>query len=162
MKNKTEKIDLLHKYVPQLKELKPLAEQAFGSRDTGSDAHEASRQYTTLLTEYVQEGGSLLMMAEALEVTYPALNRRVMTADLKPRTRRRRSTATPEQYAKAVASIQPLRDSHNTEAYHDALLSFYNEGLSMKQLALALGLKAEYPLYYGLDRARRRAGEANA
>lgn len=161
MKSKTEKIDLLHKYVPQLKELKPLAEQAFGSRGTESDAHEASRQYTTLLVEYVKEGGSLLMMAEALEVTYPALNRRVMTADLKPRTRRPRSTATPEQYAKAVEVLNPLRGPRATEQYHDALLGFYNEGLSMKQLALALGLKAEFPLYYGLDRARRRAGDSN-
>ena len=163
MATKTEKVELLHKYLPQLKELKPQAEQAFGSRDTESKAHDASRNYTQLLKEYAQEGGSLLMMAEALEVTYPALRRRVMTADIKALGRRRRSSATAEQYAFAVGVLTPLREAQGSaDAYHDALLRFYNEGLSMKQLALALGLKAEYPLYYGLTKARGRAGETSA
>lgn len=163
MATKTEKVELFHIYLPKLKELKPQAEQAFGSRDTESKAHEVSRLYTALLKDYTEKGGSLLMMADGLNVTYPALRRRVMTADIKPLGRRRRSRATAEQYTKAVEELTPLRASEGaTEAYHDALLRFYNEGLSMKQLALALGLKGEYPLYYGLSKARKRADKAHA
>lgn len=163
MATKTEKVELFHTYLPQLKTLKPQAQEAYGSRDTASEAHEVSRKYTELLKEYADKGGSLLMMADALNVTYPALRRRVMTADIKPLGRRRRSTATAKQYAYAVEVLTPLRETKGaTTEYHDALLRFYNEGLSMKQLALALGLKGEYPLYYGLSKARKRAGEPDA
>lgn len=159
MTTKTEKVDLLNEYAKTLKALKPQAEKAFGSRATDSAAHEASRAYTSLLKEYADKGGSLLMLADALDVTYPALRRRVMTADIAPLERvSQKAPATEQQYAFAVQTLTPLRETKgNTEEYHDALLSFYNEGISINRLAKELGLKSAYPLYYGINKARLRA-----
>jgi hypothetical protein len=163
MLTKTQKVELLNKYVSDLAFLKPLAETAFGARDTASHAHQASRKYTELLKEYADLGGSLIMMSKALEVTYPALRRRVMTADVKPLDRHHRSKATPEQYAFAVATLTPLREGPTaTEQYHDALLKFYDEGISINRLARELGLKSAYPLYYGINKARMRKAESGA
>ena len=161
MTTKTEKVELLTQYVPDLVTLKPLAEKAFGARDTSSDAHEASRQYTALLKEYADKGGSLIMMANALNVTYPALRRRVMTAEVAPLDRHHRSKATAEQYAFAVQSLTIYRQGMGTtEEYHDALLDCYNDGLSINRLAKELGLKSAYPLYYGINKARMRSEKA--
>lgn len=157
MTTKTEKIELLNEYVLYLSPLKDAAELAFGARDTDSREHDASRQYTTYLKEYADKGGSLMYMAKALDVTYPALRRRVMTADIKPLDRHHRSKATAEQYAFAVATLTPLREGKGTtEEYHDALLRFYNEDISINRLAKELGLKSAYPLYYGINKARMR------
>ena len=157
MATKTEKVELLNQYVQFLAPLKDAAEQAYGARDTDSSAHEASRIYTSYLKEYADKGGSLIYMAKALDVTYPALRRRVMTAELKPLDRHHRSKSTVEQYAFAVATLTPLREgAGTTEEYHDALLETYNKGLSINRLAKELGLKSAYPLYYGINKARMR------
>lgn len=159
MTTKTQKVDLLNEYVSELIQLKPLAEKAYGSRNTKSAEHDASREYTTLLTEYTRKGGSLLMMANALDVTYSALRRRVMTADVKPLKYdlRHRSKATPEQYSYAVATLTPfLNGVGDTDEYHDTLLKFYDEGLSINHLAKELGFKGAYHLYYGISKARMR------
>lgn len=157
---KTQKVELLHQYLPELQTLKPQAEAAYGSRATDSANHEASRQYTSTIKEYAEKGGSLLMLAEALGVTYPALRRRVMTADIRPLDRGHRSTATEPEYQSAVANLQALRARKDqTIEYHDTLLSYYNAGFSINRLAKELGLKSAYPLYYGINKARLRAGQ---
>lgn len=156
MTTKLQKMQLLDEHFPAIQALKSQAEKAFGSRATDSHNHEASRKYTDLIKNYAEQGGSLLILADALEVTYPALRRRVMTADVTPLTRHSRSKATADQYAYAVQTLTPLRDSHNTEAYHDALLEQYDNGLSINHLAKELGLKSAYPLYYGINKARIR------
>ena len=162
MTTKTEKVELLNEYVLYLAPLKDAASQAFGARDTKSAAHDASRIYTNHLKEYSEKGGSLMMMAKALDVTYPALRRRVMTADGAPLDRHHRSIATAEQYAFAVQTLTPLREGvGTTEQYHDALLKFYNEDISINRLAKELGLKSAYPLYYGINKARMRQEESS-
>lgn len=162
MTTKTEKAELLSIYAEPLLKLKPEAEKAFGSRATDSDKHYVSHKYTNLLKEYADKGGSLLMMAKALDVTYPALRRRVMTAEVKPLDRHHRSKATADQYAFAVQTLTPLRMGvGTTEEYHDALLKCYNDGLSINHLAKELGLKSAYPLYYGINKARMRTEEVS-
>lgn len=159
MTTKAQKLELLDEYFTHIAPLKAKAEKAFGSRATDSDNHEVSKQYTDLLVEYTDKGGSLLLLAEALEVTYPALRRRVATANVAPLTRHTRSKANTKQYNEAVEIIQPLRNSKNTVAYHDAIKVAYDKGLSINKLASYLGLKSAYPLYYGLNKARMRSGE---
>jgi hypothetical protein len=54
---------LLEQYAPKLAELLPLARKAYGSRDIVSPQHDASREYTRLLVEFYQRGGSLLQLS---------------------------------------------------------------------------------------------------
>lgn len=158
MTTKDQKKELLTTYFSAIAAHKYLATQAFGSRATESAEHDASREYTRLLTEYAKKGGSLLKMAEALGVTYPSLRRRVMTSVIEPLPRSKRSKATTEQYAEAVKQIE-IAKTYGVEEYHDTIYSLYKSGIALNRLATELGLKSAYPLYYGLNKARMRAGE---
>lgn len=158
MTSKKDKLVLLAEYYPQVAKFKYLATQAFGSRATESTEHEASREYTRLLKEYSDKGGSLLKMAEALEVTYPSLRRRVMTAEIAPLKRHRKSRASTADYQWAAEYLEDAK-LKGTEQYHDAIYEVYKQDISLNKLAPYVGLKAAYPLYYGLNKARMRAGE---
>lgn len=155
MTTKDQKKELLTTYFSDIAACKYLATQAFGSRATDSAEHDASREYTRLLSEYADKGGSLLKMAEALGVTYPSLRRRVMTSVIEPLPRSKRSTATAVQYEKAVKDIQAAK-LRGVEAYHDTIHDLYKSGISINRLATELGLKSAYPLYYGLNKSRMR------
>lgn len=159
MTTKDQKKELLTTYFSDIAAHKYLATQAFGSRATESAEHDASREYTRLLTEYSEKGGSLLKMAEALGVTYPSLRRRVMTSVIEPLPRSKRSTATPAQYKKAVARIKASK-ALGVQTYHDTIRSIYEDGIALNRLATELGLKSAYPLYYGLNKSRMRAQNA--
>lgn len=158
MTTKRDKLVLLSEYYPAVSKFKYLATQAFGSRATESEAHDASREYTRLLAEYAGRGGSLLKMAEALEVTYPSLRRRVMTAPIRPLDRHPKSKATQKDYDKAIEIINNAKIGGTVE-YHDTIKKLYDRNISLNRLAKELGLKSAYPLYYGLNKARMRAGE---
>lgn len=153
MTNKQEKLQLLSDYYPSIAKHKYLATKAYGSRSTESAAHDASREYTRLLAEYAEKGGSLLKMAEALEVAYPSLRRRVMTAGIPPLERHKKSVATKEQYVEAIAYLADAK-THGTAVYHSAIFNLYNKGISLNRLAKEMGLKSAYPLYYGLNKMR--------
>ena len=101
---------LVEEYAPRLRELLPLARTAYGSRNTKSPQHDASREYTRLLVEYYGKGGSLIAIAEAVGVTYAGVRRRVTTVDIAPVAKRVRSKATPEQVAEAVERIKVAKD----------------------------------------------------
>lgn len=152
---------LLAEYVALIKPHIELAKKAYGSRDTDSPQHEASREYTRLLKEYYAKKGSLLDMADALDVTYAGLRRRVTTADLKPSSKRPRKKFTDEQYAEKVALIRTIKNSDTTEQYHRALKEAWDEGYSMAKIAKGLGLSSANPLYYGISRVRLLDGEAD-
>lgn len=147
---------ILQKYFTPLAKLLPLARQAYGSRDTDSPAHEASRQYTKLLVEYANEGGSLVRLAKELGVTYASLRRRVSMANTPTRSLRTHSKLEPAEFQAAVKRVVEARKI-STSAYHDQLAKEYDNGVSLGKLANALGLTGSYPLYYGVNRSRQRA-----
>jgi transposase len=150
MKNK----QLVEEYAPLLKELLPLARQAYGSRNTKSPQHDASREYTRLLVEYYNRGGSLISIAKAVGVTYAGVRRRVTTISVEPATKRVRSKATPEQIAEAVERIKIAKEK-SVEDYHEALRHEYEDnGISLTKIAKALGLSSSNPLYYGVARTK--------
>lgn len=150
MKNK----QLVEEYAPLLKELLPLARQAYGSRNTKSPQHDASREYTRLLVEYYNRGGSLISIAKAVGVTYAGVRRRVTTVSVAPASKRVRSKATPEQVIEAVERIRIAKEK-SVEDYHEALRHEYEDnGISLTKIAKALGLSSSNPLYYGVARTK--------
>lgn len=150
MKNKA----LVAEYAPLLIELLPLARQAYGSRNTKSTQHDASREYTRLLVEYYERGGSLISIAKAVGVTYAGVRRRVTTVDVPASTKRIRSKATPEQVIEAVERIKIAKEQ-SVEDYHESLRHEYEDnGISLTKIAKALGLSSSNPLYYGVARTK--------
>jgi hypothetical protein len=145
---------LVEHYAPLLKELLPLARKAYGSRNTKSPQHDASREYTRLLVEYYSKGGSLIAISNAVGVTYAGVRRRVTTVGIEPATKRTRSKATPEQLAEAVERIKIAKDKSVGE-YHEALRHEYEDnGISLTKIAKGLGLSSSNPLYYGVARTK--------
>jgi len=143
---------LVEHYAPLLKELLPLARKAYGSRNTKSPQHDASREYTRLLVEYYEKGGSLIAIAQAVGVTYAGVRRRVTTVSIEPSAKRVRSKATPEQLAEAVERIKIAKD-RGVEEYHEALRHEYEDnGISLTKIAKGLGLSSSNPLYDGVAR----------
>jgi hypothetical protein len=148
--------ELVKQYAPLLKELLPLARQAYGSRNTVSPQHDASREYTRLLVEYYEKGGSLIAISKAVGVTYAGVRRRVTTAEVAPATKRIRSKATPEQVAEAVERIK-IAKNKSVEDYHESLRHEYEDnGVSLTKIAKALGLSSSNPLYYGVARTKMK------
>jgi transposase len=145
---------LVAEYAPALIELLPLARQAYGSRSTVSPQHDASREYTRLLVEYYERGGSLISIAKAVGVTYAGVRRRVTTVGVAPATKRIRSKATPEQVLESVERIKIAKEQ-SVEDYHEALRHEYEDnGVSLTKIAKALGLSSSNPLYYGVARTK--------
>jgi hypothetical protein len=148
--------DLVSEYGAQLERLLPLAKRAYGSRTHVTPEHEASREYTRLLVEYTDKGGSLVAMAKELGVTYAGLRRRVMTSELPALPNRSRSRATPEETELAIERIREAK-LQGPEAYHDQLALEYENGVSLAKIAKGLGLSSSQPLYFGVQRAAIRA-----
>ena len=145
---------LVEVYAPLLIDLLPLARQAYGSRNTKSPQHDASREYTRLLVEYYNQGGSLIAIAQAVGVTYAGVRRRVTTVGVAPSAKRSRSKATPEQLAEAVERIKIAKEQ-SVEDYHEALRHEYEDnGISLTKIAKDLGLSSSNPLYYGVARTK--------
>lgn len=156
MASKQRKMELLDEYYSKIAPLRQYAEKAYGSRATESVVHDISHAYTALLVEYADKGGSVPKMAEALDVTYAALRRRIMTASIKPLPRAGRTKATHDQYVAASIFVRNER-LKGTEAYHDAIKKVYEDGIGLNKFAAYMGLKAAYPLYYGLNKSRMRS-----
>lgn len=146
---------LVREYSKKLEKLLPLAKKAYGSRSNVSPAHQASREYTTLLKEYYEKGGSLVAMSQELGVAYAGLRRRIFTSDLPTLPPRKRSRMTPEDTEKAIKRIKAAK-SQSTEDYHTQLAEEYDNGVSLAKVAEALELSSSGPLYYGVQRARLR------
>jgi hypothetical protein len=148
------KDELVEHYAPLLKELLPLARKAYGSRNTVSPQHDASREYTRLLVEYYNKGGSLIAIAQAVGVTYAGVRRRVTTVDIAPSSKRVRSRATQEDILAAVERIREAK-LQGVEEYHEALRKEYEDnGISLTKIAKGLGLSSANPLYYGVARTK--------
>mgnify|MGYP003562952447 CR=1 FL=1 len=146
---------LLDKYEALIRPHLALAKTAYGSRDTVSPQHDASREYTRLLVEYYNSGGSLLEMAKRIGVQYAGVRRRVVTADVPASSHRPRKKFDQTVYDDAIKVIRDAKDNGTTYQYHLALHKYWEEGLSVTKLAQMLGLSSANPLYYGINRIKK-------
>lgn len=152
--------ELTKSYAAKIKPLLPLAKKAYGSRDQDTPAHAASKEYTRLLIEYKNSGGSLPEIARVLKVAYAGVRRRVAMAEVKVSLSKpsRRAKSTAAEVRKAADRVQKAKRV-SSEKYHEQLVIEYENGISLSALSKVLGLSSAAPLYYGVQRAIQRAGE---
>lgn len=153
MKNRS----ITQEYAEKMKPLVSLAQKAYGSKSQNTPAHQASREYTMLLVEFVEKKGSLMDLAKALEVSYSGLRRRVFSASVPPMSNKQKSTrATPEVVDQAIERVRIARAA-GTRKYHEQLaIEYYQNGVSLASIAKGLGLSNAGPLYYGVQRYIQR------
>lgn len=149
----TQNDDLLDRYEKAIRPLLADAQRAYGSRDTQSPQHDASREYTRLLKEFYAAEGSLLKLAARLGVAYAGLNRRVKTADTPASSGRPRKKFPQEVYDAAIEEILAAK-AEGTPQYHECLAKHYDAGLSLTRIAREMGLSSAMPLYYGVNKMK--------
>ena len=150
-------MELVEEYKTRIEPILPSAKKANGSRLKSTPEHDASREYTQLLVEFHEKGGSLPKLAQALGVAYSGIRRRVAMSSvsvnqIKPKTR---SAITVQDIADAVQRVQQAK-SEGMLQYHDQLAVEYQNGIPLAVLARKLGLSGAAPLYYGVQRAIQR------
>lgn len=156
----TKDANLVAEYAAKIIPLLPLAKRAFGSRDTKSPQHDASREYTRLLVEFYEKEGSLLELAKATGVTYAGMRRRITTAEIPTEERSTKPRPTEAQHQAAVRILIDAKHGVSVEAYHETLRRYHEANYSMSVIASYMGLSSANPLYYGVNRAKlRRAGK---
>ncbi|UDL16429.1 hypothetical protein SEA_ZOOMAN_188 [Microbacterium phage Zooman] len=146
--------DRLERYALLMEPLLPLAKKAYGSRDTISPQHDASREYTRLLCEFKDGGGSLLDLAKRLDVQYAGMMRRINNAKVPASSHRPRKKFPEAVYDAAVKDIAAAKE-RTTYEYHLTLYKHYEAGLSMSKIAKKMGLSSANPLYYGINRIKK-------
>lgn len=144
---------LVKDYTKKIKPLLKMATSARGSKNRDTPQHEASRQYTALLVEYLNKSGSLPKLAESLGVSYAGLRRRVTLnnvsiSDLNPT----RKKASQDEISKAAIRVLKAK-MIGLDEYHDQLAIEYQNGISLNKLAEVLGISSASPLYYGVNRS---------
>lgn len=147
--------ELVEKYAQLIEPILPIAKKAYGSRSQTTPEHDASREYTRLLTEFYSKGGSLPLLAKRLHVAYAGVRRRVVMNDIsvsliKPKIR------VKDQDIRSSALRVNKAKSENVDSYHDQLAQEYRAGISLSNLAKELGLSSAAPLYYGVQRSLQR------
>ena len=150
--------DLVAEYRQKIEPILPLAKKAYGSRDQETPAHEASREYTRLLTEFHERGGSLPQLAKELDVAYAGVRRRVVMQNVSVSRVKPRSRVKGEELTEAIARVKEAK-TKSVDEYHDQLAAEYEAGVSLAALARALGLSSAAPLYYGVQRSLQRRAE---
>jgi hypothetical protein len=146
---------LVIEYRDKINPLLPLATKAYGSREQQTPAHEASREYTRLLAEFQDKGGSLPELAKALGKAYAGMRRRVVMRDVSVSAVKPRVKGKSEDLNDAAARVRAARIV-SVEAYHDQLRYEFETGASMGGLARMLGVSSAAPLYYGVQRSIQR------
>jgi hypothetical protein len=147
--------ELVEEYAQLIEPILPIAKKAYGSRNQDTPAHNASREYTRLLTEFYDKGGSLPLLAKRLHVAYAGVRRRVVMNDIsvslvKPKIR------VKDQDVRSASQRVARAKAENVDAYHDQLAEEYKAGISLSNLAKELGLSSAAPLYYGVQRSLQR------
>ena len=152
--------DLVEKYADLIAPHLDLAKRAYGAKTQTTPAHNASREYTRLLVEFNENGGSLIKLAKRIGVSYSGVRRRVFTSTVPSvkSTRRQRSTINQSTIEEAVARVTSAK-SRGIEAYHHQLHDEYYSGIPMNVLAKALGISNAAPLYYAIQRHYKRTHE---
>jgi transposase-like protein len=153
------KIELAKEYAEKIRPLLPLATKAYGPKNQKTAAHEASRKYTDLLVEYTNKGGSLLYLAQELDVAYSGVRRRVFTSNIPAMTNNNaRKKNDPAKIEAAVTRVKNAR-LKGTQKYHAQLAhEYYKNNISLSAIAKGLGIKNAAPLYYGVQRHITREG----
>jgi hypothetical protein len=143
-------------YAQKIRPLVSTAQKAYGAKTQNTPAHRASREYTQLLVEFVDKGGSLMELATELGVAYSGIRRRVFTANVPTVTNgTARVKHDPETIEAAVARVLDAK-SRGTDAYHKQLtVEYYENNISLGQIAKGLGISNAAPLYYGVQRHLR-------
>lgn len=147
--------DLVAEYRDRIIPLLPQAKKAYGSRKQKTPAHDASREYTRLLTEFYYKGGSLPTLAKELGVAYAGVRRRVMMQDVVVSDVKPRQKPKTEGIEDSVARIKSAK-SGTADEYHDAIAKEYEDGVSLAAIARSMGLSSAAPLYYGVQRSLQR------
>jgi hypothetical protein len=147
--------ELVEEYAAKIEPILPLAKKAYGRRNQDTAEHKASQQYTELLKEFQNRGGSLPLLAKRINVAYAGVRRRVAmsniaVSDVKPKIRLK------EQNIEAAAERVRSAKEKGTNEYHDQLRSEYMSGISLSNLAKFMGLSSAAPLYYGVQRSLQR------
>jgi hypothetical protein len=147
--------ELVEEYANKIEPILHLAKKAYGRRNQDTPAHRASKQYTDLLKEFQEKGGSLPKLAERINVAYAGVRRRVamsniVVSEYKPKIRLR------EQNIEAASERVRSAKEKGTDFYHDQLRSEYMLGISLSNLAKHMGLSSAAPLYYGVQRSLQR------
>ena len=150
-------MQLVEEYTNKIQPILEDAKKANGSRKKATPQHEASRQYTELLIEFKNKGGSLPKLAEALGVAYSGIRRRVImsTVSVEQIKPKHRMAVTEEDLHYAVQRVQQAKLEGMME-YHDQLAEEYKNGIPVAVLAKKLGLSGAAPLYYGIQRSIQR------
>ena len=148
--------DLVAQYKAKIEPLFPLAKKAYGSRFQNTPAHKASTEYTKLLVEFYEQGGSLPELAKALGVAYPGLRRRVIMKDVAISKVKPKRKASKSELPAAIERVGVARQSKDVNAYHDQLAEEYKNGFSLQDIAKGLGLGSAAPLYYGAQRSLQK------
>jgi hypothetical protein len=78
----------------------------------------------------------------------------VSVSEIKRRPRKR-STTSEEDLSASVERVRAAKAIGSTE-YHDQLVVEYENGISLDNLAKALGVSSGAPLYYGVQRSLQR------
>jgi hypothetical protein len=147
--------DLISEYRTKIEPILPMAKKAYGSREQTTPAHEASREYTRLLTEFHDKGGSLPKLAKALHVAYAGMRRRVVMQDVSVSSVKPRVRAKTEDLTDSMISVKAAK-AMGVDEYHDQLAAEYEAGVSLSMLARSMGLSSAAPLYYGVQRSLQR------
>ena len=150
--------NLVEEYKTQIEPLLPLAKKAYGSRMQNTPAHEASREYTRLLTEFYNRGGSLPALASALNVAYAGVRRRVVMQDVAVSSIKPRVKPKTEGIEDSIARIKAAKPG-TVDEYHDAITREYEAGVSLAAIARGMGLSSAAPIYYGVQRSLQRRSE---
>jgi hypothetical protein len=156
-------LELVKEYSEKIRPLLPLATKAYGPKSQNTPAHVASRQYTALLVEYTNKGGSLLYLAQELNVAYSGTRRRVFTSNIPSMSNNSpRKKNDPAKIEAAVTRVKNAR-LKSTEKYHAQLAhEYYKNNISFSAIAKGLGIKNAAPLYYGVQRHTTREAAAAA
>jgi len=150
--------DLISEYKSRIEPLLPLAKKAYGSRSQETPAHQASREYTRLLIEFYNRGGSLSALADSLDVAYAGVRRRVVMNDVVVSKVKPRMKPKTEGIEDSVSRIKAAKPGP-VDQYHDAIAKEYENGVSLAAIARVMGLSSAAPLYYGVQRSLQRRTE---
>lgn len=149
--------EMTQEYARRIRPLLPLAKRAYGSRTQSTPAHDASREYTRLLVEFHERGGSLTALAKELDVAYAGMRRRVVMRNVDVSSVRPAARGSMDGVSDAVTRILAAK-SISVDAYHDQLAEEYRSGISLAGIARELKLSSSAPLYYGVQRSLQRHG----
>lgn len=146
---------LVEEYAEKIRPILSQAKQAYGRRTQDSPAHVASRQYTKLLKEFYNKGGSLPLLSKKIGVAYAGVRRRVVMSDISVSSFKPKVRLKDQDIIGAAIRVREARGKDG-DLYHDQLATEYQSGISLSNLAKELGLSSAAPLYYGVQRSFQR------